>query len=142
MCKEGLALCAGTQLMQLPPALALPLCSPLQGGFHLAEAVSQAVRAEVGSGEVGVSSGGSWSELWKAPVWSKLAGEHLTQERNHSPAEQVWRGPGFSAAAKPPTPGLCLAGFPIPSAGTRRAGDGVTHSRRDQGSEGIQQAVL
>lgn len=81
---------------------------------------------------VGVGSGEGWSELWKAPARSRLTGEHLTQERNHIPAEQLWRGPGSSAAARPQHWGCAWPDPPIPSAGTRRAEDGVTLSGRDR----------
>lgn len=121
--------------MQLPPALALPPRSPLQGGFYLAEAVSQAVRAGVGSGE-------GWSGLWKVPVHSRLTGEHVTQERSHIPAEKVWRGLGSSAAARPQPQGCAWPdppSHPLAPTGLR------TESPRAGGTRrfgGIQQEVL
>lgn len=89
-----------------------------------------------------MGSVGSWSELWKAPVWSRLAGEHLTQERNHSSAEQVWRGPGSSAAARPQHQGCAWPDPPshlLAPAGLRTESP---TAGRTSGAEGIQQEVL
>lgn len=95
-----------------------------------------------------------WSGLWRGLEWALeragvssgkpqcRAGECLTQERSHGPAEHVRRGPGSSAAAKPQHQGSAWPDPPTPPTGTHRAEEESPTARGTRGFGDIQQEVL